>query len=322
MDDRGELVLSEGPLGAGHVWGVAQARWVTAISQHPNDAWTDLTTNPLNPEEFVRVDGRTGVARWRYPMRTRLLGRTRIPIEPADEAISTHKALLVGEHQIDVLTYANDATPTHTCFDVADARRLACPAQEAMGTNESTLSLVARGSAIAVDAERALEYGADGSLTLRDTQRNRVVAQLGSVHPGAGREFGERALLGSRNAPTVRLAADHSRGLHFTWRNALRVWDARTGRHFASLVPTSGARFIDAAFTPDAQRVVTLDARGGLERWHLRPEDPRALLDEHLAETNLRVCRSDLRVVVVPLPLDAETRRSPWAPSRACASGR
>lgn len=271
----------------------------------------------------LRADGRTGGGRWWYSLRTRRLDRVEIWLEERrEEVLLPRSARIVDGQQVEVSTFFYSANPARECFNLADARRVECPPQAGSGTKVPTPPLSVPGSAIAVDAERALEYEADGDLTLRDTQRNRVVAQLGRVDLGGGSYLSAHNVLRANGALSVRLSADRSRGLHVTGRGALRVWDARTGRHFASLVPTSGVRFIDAAFTQDAQRVVTLDARGGIERWHLRPEDPRALLDEHLAETNLRVCRNDLRVVLVPLPLDAETRRSPWAPSRACASGR
>lgn len=172
----------------------------------------------------------------------------------------------------------------------------------------------------ALGAGRALRRDADGRLSLVDA-RGGVVAELGTASMSGGRFSGDRVLLRAPARLAVRLSADRSRGLHLTERGVLRVWETRGGRHLLSLAPAHGGRFVDAAFSGDDGRVVTLSEDGWIDHWGLVPQDLRALVLEHLAATNLRVCRGDLRVVVAPSPLDPETLRSPWAPPRACAPG-
>lgn len=101
---------------------------------------------------------------------------------------------------------------------------------------------------------------------------------------------------------------------------SLSVFELGTNRRLATVVPARDERFLRAQFEGRGRTLVTRSTRGWIDRWDLTPDDPRALLREHLARTNLRVCRDGLLVVTVPPPLDAVTATSPWAPDALCAS--
>lgn len=213
-----------------------------------------------------------------------------------------------------------------SCLNAADARRRPCADPDTLYQRHDSARRSTIASLIPLSADRAIRVvqrdHLSRSLSLMDPRSGAVVAQIGQASEADHDSRHTSSVLTSPRLPTLRLSADRSLALHTAQRGVLRVWETRTGRHLLSLVPAHGGRFVDAAFSPDNRRIVTLSDVGWIEHWRADGVDVRGLVAEHLPQTNLRVFRSDFRVVVVPPPLDAATQRSPWAPSRACRTAR
>ena len=92
-----------------------------------------------------------------------------------------------------------------------------------------------------------------------------------------------------------------------------RLWDARSGQQRRAF-PGHGGGVIDVAVSPSGARLAAVSHEGHVRIWSTGLAETGGAIEAG-AQTNLRVCRADHRVVpVLPFP----PPESAWAPDAAC----